>query len=259
MHLSVVLIGVGGASCSGKTTLAKHLRKILPNSFIVHQDDFAPPQSQVPIHPIHDIQDWDAAPGAIDWQRFVDFLRQVKATGVIPNSHYSHDHLNEQEDVPISDECAQKWAAALGSRKAGTIWIIVDGFLLFWHPEVVQQLDVKILLRVPHDILEQRRKKRSGYHTAVQSDPEGSFWQDPPLYWDQIVYPAYVDAHQHLFENGDVERGKLAGNIDGLLLLEMIELRMDSVVDRCCGVIQEVNKAEEAGKAVGGKYFVLAE
>lgn len=27
-----------GATCSGKTTLAKHLRRILPNSVIVHQD-----------------------------------------------------------------------------------------------------------------------------------------------------------------------------------------------------------------------------
>jgi nicotinamide/nicotinate riboside kinase len=34
----VVLVGVGGATCSGKTTLAKHLREILPDSFIIHQD-----------------------------------------------------------------------------------------------------------------------------------------------------------------------------------------------------------------------------
>src|SRR6185437_12742895 len=51
----VILIGVGcaffhlhvfvpteykhrGATCSGKTTLAKHLRSILPGSFIIHQD-----------------------------------------------------------------------------------------------------------------------------------------------------------------------------------------------------------------------------
>ena len=29
------------------------------------------------------------------------------------------------------------------------------------------------------------------------------------MYWEQIVWPAYVAAHQGLFENGDVERGKL--------------------------------------------------
>lgn len=30
--------GYRGASCSGKTTLAKHLKAILPDSIIIHQD-----------------------------------------------------------------------------------------------------------------------------------------------------------------------------------------------------------------------------
>ncbi|EEB95308.1 hypothetical protein MPER_05739, partial [Moniliophthora perniciosa FA553] len=34
----VILVGIGGATCSGKTTLAKHLNRILPNSVIIHQD-----------------------------------------------------------------------------------------------------------------------------------------------------------------------------------------------------------------------------
>src|SRR4051812_4463194 len=27
-----------GATCSGKTTLAKHLKRLIPDSFIIHQD-----------------------------------------------------------------------------------------------------------------------------------------------------------------------------------------------------------------------------
>lgn len=38
----------------------------------------------------------------------------------------------------------------------------------------------------------------------------GDVWQDPPHYFDNIVYPAYVEAHKQLFENGDVEKGELA-------------------------------------------------
>ena len=34
----VIFVGIGGASCSGKTSLATHLLRILPpGSFIVHQ------------------------------------------------------------------------------------------------------------------------------------------------------------------------------------------------------------------------------
>ncbi|KAK2467856.1 hypothetical protein APHAL10511_000151 [Amanita phalloides] len=233
----VILIGIGGASCSGKTTLAKHLRNILPNSVIVHQDDFAPPQHEIPIHPLHGVQDWDNAQSAIDWPRLASFLRQVKATGVIPNDHRSHDHLNEQKEIPISGLCRQKWISEFGALGKEVSWVIVDGFLLYWDTEVVEQLDTRILLRVPYDVLKQRRHERHGYHTA-----EGSLWRDPPDYFDHIVYPAYVDAHRDMLEGGDVERGKPSGKVDGLILLDMLTMAMDEAVDRCCTALTEAIK-----------------
>lgn len=62
--MRVCIIAIDGASCSGKTTLAKHLNQILPNSIIFHQDDFAPAQELIPIHPVYGVQDWDDAEGA---------------------------------------------------------------------------------------------------------------------------------------------------------------------------------------------------
>lgn len=38
---------------------------------------------------------------------------------------------------------------------------------------------------------------------------EDSFWKDPPGIFDKVVWPAYVQAHSHLFEEGDVEWGSL--------------------------------------------------
>ncbi|KAJ7690668.1 P-loop containing nucleoside triphosphate hydrolase protein [Mycena rosella] len=241
----VILVGIGGATCSGKTTLAKHLKRILPNSVIIHQDDFAPPQELVPMHPVHNVQDWDAAPGAISWPRMISFLRQVKETGEIPPDHHSHDHLNEQKDIPISPEERDRWVAVferLMRQRAADggediVWGLVDGFLLYWSPEVIEQLDVRIYLRVPHDVLRQRRHERHGYHTAVQSDPEGTLWRDPPLYWEQIVYPAYVDASRDVFEAGDVERGAPSGKVAGLVLLESLEMSMGDAVSQSCKVI----------------------
>ncbi|KDQ28011.1 hypothetical protein PLEOSDRAFT_158119 [Pleurotus ostreatus PC15] len=236
----VIFVGVGGATCSGKTTLAKHLRRILPNSVIIHQDDFAPPMEEVPLHPVHGVQDWDSAPGAISWARMVTFLRHVKETGVIPPDHRSHDHLNEQQVVPVPDELADKWRAHFqtlqqkleAETKEKIIWGLVDGFLLYWNHDVVDQLDVKFFLRVPHDALKKRRHDRHGYHTA-----EGALWRDPPQYWENIVYPAYVEAHRHLFVDGDVEHGKLASDADKLVLLETLEMTMGNAVEKCCSVL----------------------
>lgn len=60
----VFIVAISGSTCSGKTTLAKHLHRILPGALLLHQDDFAPPESLIPIHPVYGVQDWDDAPGA---------------------------------------------------------------------------------------------------------------------------------------------------------------------------------------------------
>ncbi|KAG6861683.1 hypothetical protein C0995_013252 [Termitomyces sp. Mi166 len=241
----VILVGVGGATCSGKTTLAKHLRRILPDSVIIHQDDFAPPQELVPIHPIYNVQDWDAAPGAILWPKLVHFLREVKATGKIPNDHRSHDHLNEQREIQVDDKVRDQWIDVFeGIRKERErqgeklIWGLVDGFLLYWdqdlkrladktdgRQEVIDELDVRIFLRVPEPVLRKRRHERHGYHTA-----EGSLWRDPPGYWEQIVYPAYVDAHRDVFIGGDIEGGLPGEKVKGLVVINILELRMNEAV-----------------------------
>jgi nicotinamide/nicotinate riboside kinase len=63
----------------------------------------------------------------------------------------------------------------------------------------MDQIDVRLFLRVSHAAATQRRQARDGYVTL-----EG-FWQDPPGYVDKIVWPNYVEAHRWLFDGGDVE------------------------------------------------------
>ena len=43
------------------------------------------------------------------------------------------------------------------------------------------------------------------------------------------MWPAYINAHQHLFEEGDVTTGKLNGKVDGLLLFETTDPMKDMV------------------------------
>jgi len=239
----IIIVGIGGASCTGKTTLAKYLRGILPGSTLIHQDDFAPPQALIPIHPVYGIQDWDSPAGCMQWDRMVSFLTKVRASsGEIPEDHYSHDHLNEQKEVPVSPGVIERWKGEFQRMKEErekegekVIWVLLDGFLLYWHRGVVDQIDVRVLLRAPHDVLRHRRYERHGYHTA-----EGELWRDPPDYWEQIVWPAYIEAHKHIFEDGNWESGASSGNIEDILIIDELEAGMTRAVNEVCEKIKHV-------------------
>jgi nicotinamide/nicotinate riboside kinase len=69
---------------------------------------------------------------------------------------------------------------------------------------------------------------------GVQSDPEGALWRDPPHYWEQIVWPAYLRAHRDVFVNGDVETGRSSGKIGGLVVVEGMNTTMGEMVDVVC-------------------------
>jgi nicotinamide/nicotinate riboside kinase len=168
------------------------LLRYVQNGFTISPPHFAKPIELIPIHPVHGVQDWDSAPGAIDWVRFAAFLRHVKTAGVIPPEHRSHDHLNKQKNMPVDQDVVDKWTTTFKnveeeSQRNGEklVWGLVDGFLLYWdrvgekntfslfnltipvhYQDVIDQLDVRLFLRVPHDVLHRRRHERDGYYTA---------------------------------------------------------------------------------------------
>lgn len=83
---------------------------------------------------------------------------------------------------------------------------LLDGFLLYSPPDfskIMDLIDIKFFLQISRAKASQRREARDGYVTL-----EG-FWKDPPGYVDKIVWPNYVEAHEWMFEDGDVEGGKL--------------------------------------------------
>lgn len=163
MQKKAILIAVGGATCSGKTTLAKKLQRALPNNFIIHQDDFAPVSTyhrslihsglrkrqssgkewdKIPYHPdFPNIQDWDRADTAIDWPYFRRELEYAKKEAEHLPELRSHDHLNAQVDVPINDAIIEEWRVKfqeLEDREKAKgielVFVLIDGFLLFYDP-----------------------------------------------------------------------------------------------------------------------------
>lgn len=194
--MKLVLVGIGGPSSSGKTTVAKALHSLYPTSTLVHLDDFYFPDEQIPVHPEKGIQNWDCA-DAIDWKKFKKYIESVRQSNgaSLPIESLEMDAL-----LKLTPEEAQ----GLSSMAHGQIpaseyhFVFVDGFMIFHSDEITRLFDVKLFFRAPYEVLKARREARLGYNTV-----EG-FWVDPPNYFDDIVWPEFVRSHQRLFKDQDV-------------------------------------------------------
>ncbi|KAL4872966.1 hypothetical protein BDV12DRAFT_161068 [Aspergillus spectabilis] len=255
------IIALSGPSSSGKTTLARLLQRVFSkqpqgqqesktsiSTFIIHEDDFYHPDDKIPITTTKSnepIQDWDCLE-ALDITFLTSALTYVQAHGHLPPRLRSKEDLNDVSgDSGVDESLVQELRGYVSSRlsqfdfHAGRRWTLalLEGFLLYAPPVsslggethglrgVHDQLDVKIFLPAPYDIVKGRREKRSGYVTIgpaptpdlPQSDgdaqkgkeevvdldaeddrPPQNFWTDPPGYVDDIVWPRYVRDHAWL-------------------------------------------------------------
>lgn len=240
----VLVIGIGGATSSGKTTLAKNLAGVFASTGtpisavrVLHQDDFTYPPDRMPWNEKWQVTDWDTPHGSIDYARMARVLGHLREHGDFPSGYKSNEHLRSEYDCNLSDAQRREWSerfhalrevAVEGGNAPSVTIVLVEGFLLYFSAQVRRLIDIPLFLRVSRAEMDARRKSRSNY---VLED--GTVWEDPPFYFDEIVWPAYVEAHDGLFA-GDVESGtpvdaqdsdaaRDGAPVDGLVLFDGCE------------------------------------
>jgi nicotinate (nicotinamide) nucleotide adenylyltransferase len=119
-----VLIGIAGATRSGKTTLASELAKSLGigEQYIIHQDKSWKAPNQRPWNDQFKKRDMEC-PDAVDWNRLKGWIR-------------------ERMDQ---------------AKRQAVKYVIVEGFLLFSVPEVRDLFQKKIFVAVPKQVAYERR------------------------------------------------------------------------------------------------------
>lgn len=197
-----LLVAISGVSSSGKTVLAHFLRDILPNSFILHEDDFYRPDEEIP-KTANGVQDWDCIE-ALEPERLLKVLQYVKEHGRVPEWHKSIQGGNAVGEVAVREDeikTLEKKSRTQSAGKSSPNICIMDGFLLFSEnmAQVREVFDVKILMRGDLATTKARRETRMGYACY------DSFWQDPPNYIEDVVWPNHVRDHSFLYRDGDVE------------------------------------------------------
>lgn len=105
-----------------------------------------------------------------------------------------------------------------------------------WHPAVHSLLDVRLLVRSSRETIHARRSARN------ERISDASFWKDPPGCFENIVWPAYEDAHRRLFEGGDVDKGSPKPDA-AVTLLETDKTDMAGMVETACRSILQYGTA----------------
>jgi nicotinamide/nicotinate riboside kinase len=207
-----ILLAISGPSCSGKTTLARLLRTALaPDAFIVHEDDFFQSDTACPVVTTADgrqVRDWDCLE-AVNVRGLEAALRSVRTSGRLPDGLVSQEDQNAVGNVPVdaaviaAKTVQLRDAVATAAGGEGLRFAIVEGFLLYAQDmkSVRDLFDVRLILTADYQQVKSRREARKGYMTL-----EG-FWEDPPGYVDDIVWPNYVKYHSLLYVDGDVSKG----------------------------------------------------
>lgn len=149
MKKNTIIIGISGASGSGKSLLANTIVKELGSDqvVVISEDCFYKDQSDLPFEQREKIN-YDH-PDAFDHALLSEQLRQLQAGQTVYIPKYNHSlHTRETE------------ATTVGKH---TI-IVLEGILLFQDPELRNLMDIRIFMDTPLDICLIRRLTRDILH-----------------------------------------------------------------------------------------------
>lgn len=165
--MRTLVVGVGGMTNGGKSTLSRSLHEKLPNSCIIAQDSFFKDDSVVPVdsngfkqYDMLDALHMDNMMSEVDlWHR--DPQSFMKARGLTPPS-----------------------AATL--EDSVVLVLIVEGFLIFNYRPLNELFHKRYFMEIPYDVCKARRSCR------VYTPP------DPPGYFDGHVWPMYLKNREQM-------------------------------------------------------------
>ncbi|CAN3369164.1 nicotinamide riboside kinase [Diutina catenulata] len=183
----MLVCGVSGPTSSGKTTVIQLLSQVASHVRIIHLDDYYLPDSLIPVDPATGVANWDC-PEALNYDKLI-----ADVTALRLGHDVFHHSIEPKAQSPANISASQLEMLAKEMQTVGPI-VFVEGFMLFNNSQLSELFDKRLFLYIDYDTSKERRHNRE-YVTA-----EGT-WQDPPGYFDEIVWREYVKYCGHYFND----------------------------------------------------------
>ncbi|KAG7489821.1 hypothetical protein JOB18_020980 [Solea senegalensis] len=164
--MKTLLVGVGGMTNGGKSTLSKSLHQQIPNSCIIAQDSYFKDDSVVP-EDNNGFKQYDML-GALDMDTMMSDIDSWRKD---PERFMRQRDLNPELTTATDTD---------------VFVLIVEGFLIFNYRPLNELFDRRYFMEIPYDVCKRRRSVR------VYKPP------DPSGYFDGHVWPMYLKNRQEM-------------------------------------------------------------
>ncbi|GLV44964.1 uncharacterized protein CBL_14464 [Carabus blaptoides fortunei] len=199
MESQWLIIGICGATCSGKTTLAQTCLQLLPEIQIISQDDYFLPKDSDKHTLIPELNhfNWEIM-SSLNMEKMYDEIRMITKDRIIDVnvSEILKEFSNwdqEQElqimndEKPIGKEELHVIKNKL--RKYNIKILLIEGFSIFNYQPIDELCHFKFYMCLCYDTCFARRSKRT-------YDPA-----DVPGYFEKCVWPEHVRSLQEVQRN----------------------------------------------------------
>ncbi|XP_048839276.1 nicotinamide riboside kinase 1-like isoform X2 [Brienomyrus brachyistius] len=197
-----LIIGIGGITNGGKSTLATSLHARIPNSCLIAQDTFFKDNSLVPVDS-RGFKQYDV----IDSLNMDEMMREVQSWQKDPAAFVDSYRLRSQRPKLLE-------------APADMYTLIIEGFLIYNYRPLNELIDMKYFLHIPYEICKERRCLR----TYNPPDPCG--------YFDGHVWPMYLKNRNEMedkvsdlvYLDGTQSREKIFADVYKRIKMEMDKL-----------------------------------
>ncbi|GJQ84207.1 Nrk1 [Trypoxylus dichotomus] len=175
-----LIIGISGATCGGKTTIANNLNSIFPGSRVLSQDSYFLPvddDRHVWIPELNHIN-FDILT-SLDMDKMHSDIKEIVA-GSICKIDTSKSKCSERSPLISGNltDLQEKIKEMLIKKKVNIL--IVEGFCIFYHKPIESLCNLKYFVTLNKEECHKRRLKR------VYEPP------DCPGYFEHCVWPEYL-------------------------------------------------------------------